>query len=405
MNKVEIEEYLSSCPYRYERDGYDAFLKKARIANPFPSIHIVGSNGKSSTAAYLSSIYVHNGYRVGLITSLYEESSLECVKYNGVGLNEGEFSSLYGEYGKLIEKYDLSRWEILCAFGFLYFKKKGVDLLILDSGLGGDIDATYIEGEDQRMVILTSLSLEHTSILGTTLSQIALNKISVLGESSLLLITHLDEDLTKLLRESAEANRSEFRVVDNFHFERPDKDGFHFTYQPFGEVVISQKARYLAYDASMALEASKLLERDFPLDREKTIEAIKDTFVPMMMEDRGKAIFDLSSNVESSEALVVALRVYGAAHIHMLFAAENTSNIASMLPFLSNYCISLTLTTLEDNPNIRKEEGYFLYTEDFKYVSDPMEAYRAIREDYPDDYIVITGSKDFVREMRKRIRE
>ena len=90
-------------------------------------------------------------------------------------------------------------------------------------------------------------------------------------------------------------------------------------------------------------------------------------------------------------------------HSVMLFAAENSSNIAAMLPFLSNYCITLTLTTLEENPTIRKEDGYFFYTEDFKYVSDPMEAIKGIRENYPEDYIVITGSKDFVREMRKRI--
>ena len=76
MNKNEIETYLSSRPHRYERDGYDGFIKKSKLSNPFSTIHIVGSNGKSATAAYLSSIYKENGYKVGLITSLYTDSSL-----------------------------------------------------------------------------------------------------------------------------------------------------------------------------------------------------------------------------------------------------------------------------------------------------------------------------------------
>ena len=402
MNKNEIETYLSSRPHRYERDGYDGFIKKSKLSNTFPTIHIVGSNGKSATAAYLSSIYKENGYKVGLITSLYTDSSLECVRYNGEPLSEEEFSSFYKENEKLIEKFDLSRWEILCAFGFLLFKKKGVDILVLDSGLGGEMDATYLEENDQRLVILTSLALEHTSILGTTLSQIALNKVSVLSPSSKLLIPLLDEDLTKLLREYAEENDSEFYVVDRYHFEKPDFEGYHFAYRPYNDAMISQKAKYLLSDVCLALEASKILNNDFPIEEEKTLKAIKDTFIPMMMENRKNLIFDLACNVASCEALVISLRYYGANHIHMLFAAEDTSNIAAMLPFLSNYCITLTLTTLEEYPNIRKEDGYFFYTEDFKYISDPMEAIKSIWKDYPEDYIVITGSKDFVREMRKR---
>lgn len=401
MNKEEIEEYLFPLEEKYDRGDYDWFLKKAKISLSVPTIHIVGSNGKSTTARYLANIYAACGYKVGLLTNAYTESSLECIEINGKSMTEGTFSELVKELGKLIKKAELSRYQILSAFAFSQFEKEKCDLAILESNLGGDIDGSYVEGENQKLVILTSLSLEHTSILGTTLSQIALNKISLLEPDAKLLVPALDDELVRLLREEAENADCSLFVVDAYHFENLVDGHYEFTYQPYKNIEILSKTHYLIKDACLALEVTSLLKEEFPVVSEKVYEALSKTRIPMALEEEGAILFDACSNTEASEALVSSLAPFANRPIHLIFATEEESNIASMMPFLANYCASVTLTSKEGLPHLRKENGYLLYTEDFRYIDNPHLAYETVRLNYPDDYILFSGSKDFVRAMRE----
>ena len=402
MNKNEIESFLTPLEETYDRGEYDRFLKKAKIESSCPTIHIVGSNGKSATARYLARIYEECGYKVGLLTNAYLDSSLECIQIDGEPASEEAFSDFVEEHSKLLKKMELTRWQILAAFALDSFAKNACDLVILESNLGGDIDPSYVEGEDQRLVILTSLSLEHTSILGTTLSQIGLNKISLLDSSSKLLIPSLDDEMTKLLREAAEEVDSSFFIVDAFHFEKLVDGRFSFTYQPYKNIEIPAKTHYLIKDASLALEATSILKEEFPVQEEKVYEALSCTRIPMALEECGAILFDGNSNTEASEALVNSLRPFANLPIHLIFATEEESNIASMMPFLANFCATVTLTTLSGHPRLRKEQGYFFYSEDFRYIEDPIQAYEQMRLIFPNDYILFSGSKDFVRAMRKR---
>ena len=401
MTKQEIEEYLSSLPLRYERDGYDKFIKKTRLSLHAPLIHVIGSNGKSTVCEFLNAIY-RTKYHVGLLTNSYLISSLECIKVDGITITEEEFTRIYSENAKLIDKLELSRWEILCYVAFSFFNEKKIDLAIVESSLGGMNDASYIEDNDSRLVILTSLSLEHTDYLGTTLSQIALNKVSVLNDGSKLLIPSLGEELTKLLRDYADSLSSELYVRDAYHFEKPIDGAYGFHFRPYGNLVIQGKAKYLVEDACFALEAVNILQKEFPLDDDESVKkALITRSLPCMVEERAGAIFDYASNPEAAEALVEALPLIKG-EVAFLFAARKDANIASILPFLSNYCPVSIITSL-DNEAIRHQDGYFFYLEDYEYVDDPLEAYNKLKTDHPEAKILITGSKELVRYMRKAL--
>ena len=120
-----------------------------------------------------------------------------------------------------------------------------------------------------------------------------------------------------------------------------------------------------------------------------------------MVEERAGAIFDYASNPEAAEALVEALPLIKG-EVAFLFAARKDANIASILPFLSNYCPVSIITSL-DNEAIRHQDGYFFYLEDYEYVDDPLEAYNKLKTDHPEAKILITGSKELVRYMRKAL--
>ena len=400
MHKDEIETMLDALPLRYERDAYDHFLKKSKCTPSFPCVNIVGSNGKSATAIYLSSIY-SSTYKVGLLINQYLNSSLECIRYNGEPISEEDFSRIYEEERKRIEKEELSRWEILSYIAYRYFEEKKVDIAILESSLGGAVDASFIEDADQRLVILTSLSLEHTQYLGTTISQIALNKVSLLKEDSKLLVCPLNDEIRLLLLDYASSMDAGFYVVDAAHFEKVVDGSYQFHYRPYQTVTISSLAKYLIKDASLALEACSLLKDQFPVDEEKVLEAVKKVKIPCMNELVLDDVFDLASNTEASEALVESLSVYHRP-VYFLFAANREMNIATILPFLSNYCVSSIITSCP-GPNMRHEEGYFFYLEDYEYIDDPKMAYAKLRGEHPSDLILITGSKNFVTYMRREL--
>ena len=285
---------------------------------------------------------------------------------------------------------------------FSFFNEKKIDLAIVESSLGGMNDASYIDDNDSRLVILTSLSLEHTDYLGTTLSQIALNKVSVLNDGSKLLIPSLGEELTKLLRDYADSLSSELYVRDAYHFEKPIDGVYGFHFRPYGNLVIQGKAKYLVEDACFALEAVNILQKEFPLDDDESVKKVLITLsLPCMVEERAGAIFDYASNPEAAEALVEALPLIKG-DVAFLFAARKDANIASILPFLSNYCPVSIITSL-DNEAIRHQDGYFFYLEDYEYVDDPLEAYNKLKTDHPEAKILITGSKELVRYMRKAL--
>jgi dihydrofolate synthase/folylpolyglutamate synthase len=153
----------------------------ARLGHPqkdFPSIHIAGTNGKGSTAAIIESILRESGYKSGLYTSPHLIDMRERIKLRGEEITEEEVVH-YIEYMRLpIEATGASFFEILTAMAFLFFSDKKTDIAILETGLGGRLDATNIV--HPLITIITDIGLDHTKILGKSLKHIAGEKAGIL---------------------------------------------------------------------------------------------------------------------------------------------------------------------------------------------------------------------------------
>ena len=180
----------------YQRDDFDAFLKKIKFSFNLPAIHIAGTNGKGSTANYLASIYKNSGYKVGLFTSpeLYEVN--EMIRINNEPISDSDLKDIILDKRKEIEKYELSTFEILTYVAFTYFQNQKCDICIIECGMGGEIDATNIF--TPILSIITSVSLEHTAFLGKSISEIALNKAGIIKDQIPVLIGDLSEDATNV---------------------------------------------------------------------------------------------------------------------------------------------------------------------------------------------------------------
>jgi dihydrofolate synthase/folylpolyglutamate synthase len=147
--------------------------------NCYKSIHITGSNGKGSTANFISNGLVHAGFRVGKYTSPYIKSINEAIILNNQQITDKDLISTFDQVNYFNHKYNiqLSPFELLTAMMFAYFRNQQIDFLVLEVGMGGLLDATNIVYP--IVSIITNISLEHTKWLGNTLNTIAKHKAGI----------------------------------------------------------------------------------------------------------------------------------------------------------------------------------------------------------------------------------
>jgi len=184
-------EKLISYQYNAATFSLDRMVRMLEYAgNPhkaFPSIHITGTKGKGSTSIMLSTMLEHAGLRTGLFTSPHLIDLKERIQINHQNISEEEFASNLGEFRPYIQHLRDTEpsasptfFEILTAVAMLYFKEKRVDMAVLEVGLGGRLDSTNVV--IPQVSVITNVGLDHTAILGNTLSSIAYEKAGIIKQ-------------------------------------------------------------------------------------------------------------------------------------------------------------------------------------------------------------------------------
>ncbi len=238
---MELREYKDSLDYLYglERHGIIFGLVNIRnilnsLGNPHEKmrlIHIGGTNGKGSTAAMIQSILSRCGYRVGLYTSPHLISFTERIRIDDREITESEVVRLterirgaVGE-GRIPETFTF--FDFTTAMALLYFVEAGVDLAILEVGLGGRLDSTNIV--DPLLAIITNISLEHRDYLGDTLEEVAREKAGIIKEGRALVTAATQPKVVDLFRRVClEKKVPFFRVGHDFRWRRAGFRRFHY---------------------------------------------------------------------------------------------------------------------------------------------------------------------------------
>jgi dihydrofolate synthase/folylpolyglutamate synthase len=157
--------------------------------NSFESVHVAGTNGKGSVCSMIAKGLVLSGYKVGLNTSPHIACFRERIRVNGIMISEAEVCEYLPRIFQAIEDLQLttaSFFEITTALAFLYFAEQKVDCAIIETGLGGRLDATNVI--TPCLSIITSISLEHTEILGSTLDEITHEKAGIIKKHVAVII-------------------------------------------------------------------------------------------------------------------------------------------------------------------------------------------------------------------------
>ncbi len=194
----------------------------ALLGNPqdcVPILHVAGTNGKGSVCAMTAEALSEAGYRTGLYTSPYIESIGECLAANGEPISGGELAAMAGEMepharAMAEEGCAPTQFELETALAFLWFWRKNCDIAVIETGLGGRLDATNVISKPLVSVI-NSISLDHTRILGDTIAQIAREKCGIVKPGSIVVAYPVQQDAAwGVIRESAAAASNPLSVPD-----------------------------------------------------------------------------------------------------------------------------------------------------------------------------------------------
>ncbi|MCZ4244739.1 bifunctional folylpolyglutamate synthase/dihydrofolate synthase [Pedobacter sp. HCMS5-2] len=192
MNYQQTLDFLYSKLPMFTRIGASAFKKDLTntialceaIDNPqtkFKTIHVAGTNGKGSTSHMLASVLQAQGYKTGLYTSPHLKDFRERIRINGKMMSKTEVCSFVQQQKQLIEQIEPSFFEVTVAMAFDHFARHEVDVAVIEVGLGGRLDSTNIITPE--ISVITNISIDHTNMLGNTLTEIAGEKAGIIKKN------------------------------------------------------------------------------------------------------------------------------------------------------------------------------------------------------------------------------
>ncbi len=327
-------------------------VRLGKPQNAAKSVHIAGTKGKGSTAAMLASILVQSGYRTGLYTSPHLLSIRERIQVNGQSIAEDEFARLTGTLKPEVEAInragefgELTTFEILTALAFACFRDKKADYQVLETGLGGRLDATNVV--QPEVCVITSISYDHTDVLGDTLAKIAGEKAGIIKPGSTVITAPQASEAMQVLEKVCQQKRVALvRVGSDVTWRREafSPEGQSFTVRGMnGEYHLKMPLigeHQLENAATTVATAEALAERGAAISAETIADGLANVSWPGRLQIIGRkpwVIVDGAHNGDSMRRLVAAIRQYYTfAKATVVFGASSDKNIAAMVAELAS---------------------------------------------------------------------
>ena len=315
------------------------------LGNPersFKTIHIVGTNGKGSTSYYLAGILQAHGFKTGLFTSPHLVSLRERIRVNDNPISDADLDRLLLQVKAAAEQVQVEPtfFEVLTLVSFLYYAEQGVDVVSMEAGMGGRLDSTALACGN--IVVLTSIGLEHTEVLGPTESAILKEKMAVVEADHRRNKTFVVGGLSEELLAEARAYASELGAECIVPEIRTD-------------IKLPNLGRHYIENASLSLAAAEcfIQASDCPYDEALALKTLENRSwagrMQQLSDKQGgvRYILDGAHNSHAVRRLVETLaEYYPDTKFHCVFGALKDKDVGEMLklmaPFVSHWHITKT---------------------------------------------------------------
>lgn len=428
MTYKEAEAYINSVPKFTSKNKPENTMELIRrLGHPerhMKVIHVAGTNGKGSVCAFLSSMLTEGGKRTGLFTSPHLVKINERFQINNEPVSDEIFLDAYERVMKLVEEmqkdgfYHPAYFELLFAIGMVIFEKAQVEYLILETGLGGRLDATNIV-EKPVVTVITSISLDHTEILGDTIEEIAGEKAGIIKQGIPIVYDGREKRAEKVILQKAEEENA--KAVPLYE-EKLSIQGstdhsvdylFDESFYQGHVITVPYLAPYQVRNSALALLAMEEIDPQHEIGLETRLQAIRDTRWQGRMETvLPGVIVDGAHNEDGVHEFVRTLRQVGSSRrIVMLFSAVVEKNYEKMVHTICDTgCIQeVVVTEIHGSRIVPAEELAAVFR---KFTSVPVTAISSIEEAFDtamvkkgDGLLFCVGSLYLVGEVKKVIEE
>ena len=404
----EVEKWLHSRIGLNFRSGLGRMQRAIDLlGNPeqaYPIIHVTGTNGKGSTIAFMRDLFVSHGKKVGTFTSPHIVSIHDRICINGQPISDADFIRLANQVKemeqRLLETHDqLSFFELLTVIALLYFKEQGVDLVLLEVGIGGLLDTTnVVTGE---IAVITSIGLDHQETLGDSLEEIAKQKAGIFKPERVAVIANLAPEAQLVCQKIAEdLDVTLYQADKDFSF----KEGqFSSSLAELRQLKLGLEGSYQEENAALALQAFQLFmtARGEKANEEVVRHALKTTSWAGRLEAVTEHIYlDGAHNLPALERLVefIQQKIQQGHHLQILFGALKRKDYSGMLGYLTDHLpdTALYVTSFDYQGSLEEQDlsGYHRVA-----------SYRGFIDDFEKsagekDLLFVTGSLYFISEVR-----
>ncbi len=321
MTYEEALSYIHGISWTFCKPGLERIRELCNgLGNPqsgLKFVHVAGTNGKGSFCSMLSSVLLAAGYRVGLYTSPYVLRFNERMQTSGVPISDERLAELTERVRPVAEAMEdkPTEFELITAIAFEYFKDEGVDLVILECGMGGRLDSTNII-EDPLLSVITGIALDHTAFLGNTVEEIAAEKAGIIKHGCPVLCGEGNPSVLSVIEKRAKEMQSKVYTADSDELEIVDMTlgGTVLNYKDLRGLLLPLLGAYQPINCIRVLRAAEILRsRGLEISEQAIRTGILNSKWPARFEIIAQnpiTVFDGAHNPEGISAAVRSIEHY-----------------------------------------------------------------------------------------------
>ena len=340
-------EYIHNVKWQRRKPGLGrtrALL--ASLGNPERSlrfVHVAGTNGKGSTSAYIASVMMKAGYRTGLFTSPHLRCVNERIQVDGADITDGELAAITGEirpYADCMEDTP-TEFELITALGMMHFRNKSCDIVVLEVGMGGELDSTNVIDAPEAAVI-TAIGFDHVNELGPTISDIAGAKAGIIKHGGDVVVyggeAAVEAVFERVCKErDATLRKTDFTRITDCEYSL---DGTKFGFKPYGELSIPLLGDHQPMNAALAITVLELLRgKGFSITDADIATGLAATRWPGRFEVLGREptfILDGAHNPHAFKAVAESLeRHFGGKKVVFITSVMSDKDVDAMIPIIA----------------------------------------------------------------------
>ena len=346
-------------------------------AHQIPSIHVAGTNGKGSTAAYCSSLLIEQGYKVGLFTSPHIYDFSERIRVNGLPISQSAVIAFCRRYQTLNVDIDASFFELTFALALAHFQTENCDYIVIETGLGGRLDATNILMP--KVSVITNIALDHQDLLGDTIAQIAQEKAGIIKQKTPVVIGDKSLATQTIFQEKASLLNAPIYFSEDIQFEISQLPLLGYQKNNFNTALLALQKIGFEFSPDQQLSSLENLRSNTGFFGRLDV-----------IQTNPKIIIDVSHNPAGITATLPLIENECEGQLYILYGAAKDKDASEILTLFPNHAV--VAACIFSNPRSKNLQEWQSLGVQTVYNNLPQALEDIKKQMQPTDLLWVTGS-------------